>query len=80
VTLDLSSGSGETWYVQWQRASDGLYSDTETIVGGNGASLAKPFGAVPAFVHVTQDVSTLFSATIFADGFESGDTTAWSKP
>jgi hypothetical protein len=80
VTLDLSSGSGETWYVQWQRASDGLYSDTETIVGGNGASLANPFGAVPAFVHVTQDVSTLFSATIFADGFESGDTTAWSKP
>lgn len=35
--------------------------------------------SVATYLHVTQDVSTFFSLTIFADGFESGETSAWSK-
>jgi len=74
VILDLSSGSEETWHVQWQRASDGLVSDPETIVGGNDVSLVNPFETAAAFVHVTQDSATLIRPTVSGNGFEGGDT------
>jgi hypothetical protein len=74
LSLDLSSGSGEPWHVQWQRASDGLVSDPQRIVGGNDVSLVNPFETAAAFVHVTQDPSTLIQPTISGDDFEGGDT------
>ncbi len=66
--------SPQTWLVR-SRTEDGFFFDNATNPGEVNTVRGQLFwGAEPLRIEVVGD------ALIFADGFESGDTSAWSEP
>jgi hypothetical protein len=59
VTLDLSSGTGETWFVEWMNVDTGGIQRSNDVVGGASVQLATPFAGIDSILLVTQDASVL---------------------
>lgn len=68
VRLDLSSGNGESWSVEWQDVNTRKITRLPDVVGTSDVTFSNPFGAVDAYLLVTQDPTSLAPS----DGIQFG--------